>query len=490
MSLLCYAGSAGSSELLQYFVISSDGGESVTSDVPGSILNIDLEDFKGDLGEIHQRRLLRVLVTHSRTDFFLDKGGIHGLQAEAVRKFVKQLNGGIRRESDKLFVQFIPVQFHELIPSLMSGKGDVAAAFLTITPEREELVDIVGGGALSVNEVLVTNRKSPAITSLSQLSGKDIYVLKGSTYVEHLKKLNEDLAIAGLAEIFITEADDRLLTEDILELVNAGIIDFTFSDDFKAELWNKVLPNMVIRDDIKISSNKRLGWAIRKNSPIMREALDKFFSKARKGTLFGNVLFNRYFKDTKWISNPLEQERRDRFDQVAYLFEKYATQYKFDPLALVAQAYQESKLDHNTRSKRGAVGIMQMLPSTAKDKNVAIKDIGKLENNIHAGAKYLSFLRERYFSDANIDPLNQRLLTWAAYNAGPSSIARVRGEALKKGLDPNVWFGNVEVMAARKISREPVKYVANIYKYYTAYLLLQRRSQERYRALEDHVEKM
>jgi membrane-bound lytic murein transglycosylase MltF len=471
-------------------VISSDGGESVTSDVPDSILNIDHEDFKGDLGEIHKRRLLRVLVTHSRTDFFLDQGGIHGLQAEAVRKFVEQLNGGIRRESDKLFVQFIPVQFHELIPSLVSGKGDVAAAFLTITPERKKLVDIVGGGSLSVNEVLVSSKKSPAISSLNQLSGKDIYVLKGSTYVEHLNKLNEELSIAGLAKIIITEADDRLLTEDILELVNAGIIDYTISDDFKAELWSKVLPNLVIHDDIQVSSNKKLGWAIRKNSLIMSEALETFFKQARKGTLFGNVLFNRYFKDTKWISNPLEQERRDRFNQVAHLFEKYANQYQFDPLALVAQAYQESKLDHNTRSSRGAVGIMQLLPSTANDKNVAISDIDKLENNIHAGAKYLNFLRKRYFSGADIDPLNQRLLTWAAYNAGPNSIARVRSDALKQGLDPNVWFGNVEVMAARKISREPVKYVANIYKYYTAYLLLQRRSQERHRALEDQVERM
>ena len=112
---------------------------------------------------------------------------------------------------------------------------------------------------------------------------------------------------------------------------------------------------------------------------------------------------------------------------------------------------------------------MQVLPTTAKDKNVAITNIDILENNIHAGSKYLRFLKSRYFSDESIDELNRNLFAIAAYNAGPARIAKLRREAEKKGLDPNVWFNNVEVIASLRIGQETVRYVGNIYKYYIVY---------------------
>lgn len=127
---------------------------------------------------------------------------------------------------------------------------------------------------------------------------------------------------------------------------------------------------------------------------------------------------------------------------------------------------------------------MQLLPSTARDPNVDIADIHVAENNIHAGTKYLGFLRERYFSDDDIGPWDQRLFSWAAYNAGPRAVMRIRQAARKQGLNPNIWFGNVEIMASRMISREPVQYVANIHKYYTAYRLIEERDAERRQALD------
>jgi membrane-bound lytic murein transglycosylase MltF len=132
----------------------------------------------------------------------------------------------------------------------------------------------------------------------------------------------------------------------------------------------------------------------------------------------------------------------------------------------------------------GAVGIMQILPSTAADKNVGIPDIKELENNIHAGIKYLRFLRDRYFSDPAMDLLNQNLFAFAAYNAGPAKISRLRNRAKKAGFDPNVWFGNVEILAAKKIGRETVQYVSNIYKYYVAYRLAGDRRQAMQKAKE------
>ncbi|RKZ94560.1 MAG: lytic transglycosylase F, partial [Gammaproteobacteria bacterium] len=157
------------------------------------------------------------------------------------------------------------------------------------------------------------------------------------------------------------------------------------------------------------------------------------------------------------------------------VFKKYGDQYDIDHYKLIAQGYQESGLNQNRVSHRGAVGMMQLLPSTASDKNVDINDIGKLENNIHAGAKYMNFLRTRYFSDPDILPEDQIFFSWAAYNAGPANVRKMRNLAEKMGLDKNVWFKNVEIAAGRLIGTETVRYVANIYKYYSTYLLLEQK---------------
>ena len=137
------------------------------------------------------------------------------------------------------------------------------------------------------------------------------------------------------------------------------------------------------------------------------------------------------------------------------------------------------------RSPAGAVGVMQILPATAADANVGIRDISSRENNVHAGVKYLRFLRDRYFSDAGIEPMDRVLLSLAAYNAGPRNIARARNKATQMGFDPNRWFGHVEVAAANSISREPVTYVRNIYKYYVVFSQLEAIRVEREALLED-----
>jgi membrane-bound lytic murein transglycosylase MltF len=446
-----------------------------------------LQEFTGDLPEIRERRLLRVLVTHSRTDFFIDQGSIRGVQADLVKALIDHLNKGIKRESDKLFAQFIPVDFNQLIPALVSGQGDIAAAFLTITPERQSQVDFISGHTMDVNEIIVTHKSHAEISNTAGLSGMSIYTLQDSSYTEHLKQLNRKLQTVSLPPVSIVEADHRLLSEDILELVNANVIDITVIDDFKGKLWAKVLPNIRLHENVIVSADRKAGWAIRQNSPELSEALKSFSRKVRRGTLLGNILFKRYFENTQWIDNPTGRQERDKLEKHIALFKKYGDRYGFDPLALAAQAFQESRLDQSKTSHRGAVGIMQLMPTTARDPKVNIPDIHKLENNIHAGTKYLDFLRNRYFANDEIDAWDQRLFAWAAYNAGPRSIIRIRQAAAANGLDPNVWFGQVEIMAARMISREPVQYVANIHKYYTAYRLVEEQDRQRQHALDNPV---
>ena len=159
------------------------------------------------------------------------------------------------------------------------------------------------------------------------------------------------------------------------------------------------------------------------------------------------------------------------------LFRKYSDRYNVDFLLMAAQGYQESRLDHRARSPVGAIGIMQIMPETGK--SLKVGDITQLEPNIHAGVKYMRNLRDQYFANEPMDDLNKALFTFACYNAGPGRIRQLRAAAEKRGLNPNVWFGNVEQVASERIGRETVTYVANIFKYYVAYRLVLEETERR-----------
>ena len=429
-----------------------------------------------DLSKIKQRRILRALVVPGRTDFYLADGQIKGMMVKLLDNYEKHLNKGIKKEDQKTRIVYIPVNFDDLIPALQAGMGDIAADFLTITDHRKQQIAFASGRSMSVNEIVVTNRNSDfKLSKLEDLAGRIVYVLKGSSYVEHLQQLNEIFTWKELDPIKIIESEEYLTGEDILEMLNAGAVDITVVDDFRAELWSKVLPNIELKKDLIVNAGGAVGWGVRKDNSELQKSLQGFIKKVKKGTLLGNTLFNQFYGRDQKLGNLKLDEEREKYTQHAELFEKYAAQYEMDHFKLLAQGYQESRLNQKMRSHRGAVGIMQLLPSTAKDKNVAINNIDQLENNIHAGAKYMDFLKTRYFSSPDISADNQIFFSWAAYNAGPANVRKMRNLAEKMGLDRNVWFNNVEVAAGRLIGTETVRYVANIYKYYSTYLLIEER---------------
>ncbi len=428
------------------------------------------EPFSGDLPDMRKRKLIRALVTYSQTDFFYDKGSPRGLQVSLLDEYLKFVNRNVRREENKVHIVYIPLPFNQLIPALLRGQGDIAAALLTITPQRENLVTFATGRKLEVAELVVSHKSVTGLTSIDDLSGKEVYVLSGSSYVQHLRALNKSFEARDMKPITIQNANSDLQSEDILELVNAGAVKITVIDDYQARLWQKVLPDIRVHEGLKVAEGNHVGWAIRNHSPELAESLDAFAQTVRKGTLLGNMLFKRFYANTRWISNPLSKKELAKLDSKLELFRKYGRQYGIDYWALVAQAFQESRLNNAKRSSRGAIGIMQVLPSTAGDPNVAVKNITVLENNIHAAAKYLAFLRDRYFSDTAITAANRQAFSWAAYNAGPANVRRFRDQASKLGLDPDVWFSNVEI-AASKNGRETVQYVAHVHKYYISYKL-------------------
>ena len=425
----------------------------------------------GDLDQIRDRRYLRVLVAFGRTNFFFDKGMPRGFEYDMLMEYEKSINEAAKSPEEKVKFVFIPVPFNQLLDQLIEGRGDIAAAGLTVTADRSKKVLFTDPYISNVNEVVVAHADGPNLSSLDDLAGQSVMVRRGSSYVAHLLQLNQRLVSEGKTPVRIVEADENLSTEDILEMVDAGAVPLTVADAHVASMWSALLKNIRIYPNLKIHEKGAIAWAIRPDSSQLLSSLNAFVRDNRKGSLMGNILFTRYYQKNRWITNPLSDADQARLREMRRLFEKYGAQYQIDWLELVAQGYQESQLDQSRRSSAGAIGVMQLLQSTASDRSVGIDDITDLENNIHAGAKYMAHLMNRYFNEDALDHSTRMDFAWASYNAGPNRIRRLRALAAERGLDPNRWFANVEVIAAEKIGRETVDYVRNINKYFVAYKL-------------------
>jgi membrane-bound lytic murein transglycosylase MltF len=415
-------------------------------------------------------RAIFVLVDYSNTNFFIDGAGKQrGFEYELLSGYEKYLNRNARKTSERRFVVFIPMPFEEILPALREGRGDIAAAGLTVTEERARHVDFTTPYIPRVNEIVVQHKNSPPMASLEDLAGESVFVLGASSYAEHLRALNEQLLAKRRQPIEIVEADRDLETAGILELVNSGAVPFSVVDDYVARIWSEVFTDIELRADLVVNSRGSIAWAVRKDSPELKTSLNSYVKQIKKGTLLGNIAFNRYFKSTRWVRNALDPKTLQKLNEIAGVMRHYSDQYGWDWIAVAAQAFQESRLDQSKVSPAGAIGIMQLLPSTAAQKTIGIEDVSTLEDNIHAGVKYLVFLRRRYFSDPDIGPAQRVDFSWAAYNAGPAKIQRLRRMAAERGYDPNRWFGHVELVAADVIGRETVDYVANVNKYYVTY---------------------
>jgi len=442
-----------------------------------------VETWTGDYDAMVERRQVRVLVVPNKMFYFIDKGHQRGVNVDLFREFEKFINGKVKTGVRTIKVIFVPVSRDQVLTALVEGRGDIAAANLTITEERQKQVDFGDPMLTGVKEIVVTGPSVEPVNSLDDLSGREIHLRPSSSYFEHVVQLNDTFKKQGRKPVDIVPASEFLEDSDLLEMVNADLIPMVVVDDHKARFWGEIFEKVTLHPDIAVHEGGDIAWALRKNSPKLAAVVNEFVKGHKKGTMLGNMLFKRYLKENKWARSAMSPGELAKFQAVVDLFKQYADRYDFDYLMTGALAYQESQLDHSKRSSAGAVGIMQMLPTTASDQNVGIPDIEKLESNVHAGHKYLRFLQDRYFNDPEIDPLDRYLFTFAAYNAGPARVASLRQQAEKRGLDPNVWFQNVEVIAAEKIGRETVQYVSNIYKYYTSYKLARKWMEERKKAV-------
>jgi membrane-bound lytic murein transglycosylase MltF len=446
-------------------------------------LAIAVKPWTGDFDRMVERRVIRVLVPYSRTLYFNDKGRDGGITAETVRDFESYINRKYKTGKRPITVYLAPTTRDRLLVEVAAGRGDIAAGNLTITEAREEIVDFVAVDRTTpVKEIVVLGAHAPRLNGADDLAGKTVYVRRSSSYYESLDSLNRRFIADGKDAMTLNLVPEALEDEDMMEMANAGLIDVLVVDDWKARMWRTVLPRIVVRDDIVLRDAGQIGWAIRKNSPLLKAALDDFYTSSIKKSGVAEYRLKKYMSRIKQIHDPTLTSDWKRFEQTIALFSKYGERYGFDPVMLAAQGYQESQLDQNAKSAVGAIGVMQLMPATGAELKVG--DVRQIEPNIHAGAKYMDILMSKYFPDAHFSEGNRPLFAFASYNAGPGNMARMRREAEKRGLDPDKWFNNVELVVAEKIGQETTTYVRNIYKYYVSYKLTLQAAQGRRAAIE------
>jgi membrane-bound lytic murein transglycosylase MltF len=443
-----------------------------SADAQARQLSLSMKPWTGDFDKMLERRMVRVLVPYSRTLYYSDKGRERGVTGELVREWERWVNRKFAKQLGRrpLTVYIIPTTRDKLISGLVDGHGDIAAGNITVTDDRLKVVDFVAPSDVKpVDEIVVAGPSAPAVTSVDGLSGKTVHVRKASSHYESLVALNARFAREGKPPVTVALLPDALESEDILEMANAGLLQLVIVDDWLAGIWAQLLPSLKLIPQAAVRTGGRVGWAIRKDSPRLRAVLDEASATLVKKQNLVGYLRAQQGRRLKELKNNTADADLKRFQEMLALFRKYGGQYNFDPLMLAAQGYQESQLNQAARSRVGAIGVMQVMPATGAELKVG--DIRVTEANIHAGAKYLDRLMTKYFPDASFSEGNRPLFAFAAYNAGPGNVSKMRRLAGQRGLDPDKWFNHVEIVTAEKIGIETTTYVRNIYKYYTAYRL-------------------
>jgi membrane-bound lytic murein transglycosylase MltF len=436
--------------------------------------------FKGDFDEMVERRLIRAGVVYNRTQYFIELGVQRGITYESVRLFEEEVNKRLKTGNLRVNVSIVPLARDQLFTALEEGKVDFVAAALTITPERRKHAEFTLPTREGVAEIPVIGPGVKPVTTAQDLSGREVFIRRSSSYYESVRSLNESLKSQGKAPVTIKEAPEPLEDDDLLEMVNAGLVDITIVDDFVAEFWRQVFPDIRPHSGAAVRTSGEIAVGVRKNNPRLLQAVNTWIKAYGPRTAFGNVMERRYLENASYVRNAAAEAERKKLRALVKLFETYGGRYNVDYLLMAAQGYQESRLDQSVKSRVGAIGVMQVMPATGKE--LAVGDITRVEPNVHAGVKYFRFMMDQYYKDEPMDELNKGLMTLASYNAGPGRIRQLRRETASRGLDPNRWFGNVERVVSERIGRETVQYVSNIYKYYVAYRLVVDRDQERERA--------
>ncbi|TBU71606.1 lytic transglycosylase F [Pseudomonas daroniae] len=418
-----------------------------------------------DLPSIRKNGELRVLVNQSRNSSGEVKGQSIGVEYQRLRALEQYLNRNVR-DGRSLRLKMIPKAKDQLLAALQRGEGDLVAP--------GELLSSKGGASIiasaairrDVPVVIVARQGNRRYQRLEQLAGRSLSLPVGSIAKEALHGINLKLQERKLPPIVVEWVDPTLAVEDVLEMVQAGIFDFTAVELHIAERWAKVMPKLRVDRHLVLDDQGDMRWYMRRDAPLLSASVDRFLEGYRVPD-DQDAAFQRVYRRLYKVHSPMGRTERQRLERVRPVLQRYAEQHDFDWLALAALAFKESTLNPSARGSSGATGLMQITPAAAR--SVGVTDISRVENNVQASARYLSMIRRVFFNSPRLNERERMAFVLAGYNLGPQRVQSLRAEARRRGLNPDQWFFQVERIAMEELGMGVVSYVNAVNKYYLAY---------------------
>ncbi|MDX1402573.1 MAG: transporter substrate-binding domain-containing protein, partial [Kiloniellales bacterium] len=295
-----------------------------------ALLELATKPWKGDLDGMYQRGYIRVLTVYNPLFFFYDGAEQKGIGHDITQAFAERLNKGRPKGAPPMRILQMPVARDELLPALIEGKGDIAAANLTVTEERSKLVQFSDPAYTGVSELVVTSPKAGVIASFDDLADLGLHLRESSSYFTHVTALNEKRKAEGKAEIPVTKVDENLEDYDLLEMINADLMPAIIVDSHKVAFWAKVFQGINVHQDLAVNTGGKIAWALRKDNPLLLKEVNAFWKESRKGTTLGNIILKRYLGSTKWVDNALSGDGWARYQNVISIIKTYAGKYDFD----------------------------------------------------------------------------------------------------------------------------------------------------------------
>lgn len=437
-----------------------------------------------DLDAIRERGYLTALVDNTSISYFIYKGRTMGFEYELLKRLTDQLNVGLKIK--------LVTGIEQAIDYLNKGEGDILAFPLTITEERKQYLTFTNTH-FSTNQVLI--QKKPAnwrmqpppvvekklIRDTVQLIGKEVYVMKGSSFQERMKEIS--LHLGG--RIKVVEDSASAETESLIEKVATGEIKYTVSDQTIAMVNASYYPNLDI--NTVLSKPQEIAWGIRKNSPLLLAAVNEWLNQTKRKGVF-KVIYNKYFNSPRSLLarttsdySSLAGSKLSPFDDQ---LKAGAEQIGWDWRLIASMVYQESNFDPKVESWAGAIGLMQIMPETGE--YFGVKNLWDPSQNINVGIRFLKFL-DKQWAKTVTDSLERTKFVLASYNVGLSHVTDAQKLTRKYGKDPTKWEDNVEYFLLQKSNPKyfrdpvvvvgycrcvgPVKYVKQVMQRYDEYKL-------------------
>ncbi len=449
--------------------------------VTSTAVPYNIEPVHYDLKEIKEAGVLRVITTYSPTRYFLYKGRTMGFEYEIFSRLAENL--------DVKLEIIIAKNVDSVIPMLNRGEGDIIAVGYTITRNRKEEVNFTDPYIITHQSLVqkkpdnwrkmsVHNIKKQLVTDVIDLLHDTVSVRQNSSYYMRLKELSNELGDT----IYINVLPGEITDEETIELVSDGKIKYSVIDNNLAAIHKSHFPNIDVNTPISLS--QRIAWAVRKNSPELLETINKGLKSIKKKPDY-NVIYNKYFNNRSQFRKRMRSEyytgSTGKISKYDDLVKKYSRNLGWDWRLVKALIYQESMFDNHNKAWSGAEGLMQLMPSTAKE--LGVENIKDPEQNIKAGTRYL---RRMYDYWEGIPDSIQRIkFAMASYNSGYSHVKDAQSLAKKYNKDTLTWDDNVDfyilnlskpkyyndnvVKYGYVRGREPYNYVIEIFERYKDY---------------------